>query len=289
MIGKKIIVEGVDGAGKSTYIQNFIANSDERWDIIHCTRHTPNNYSYFMDILNSSHNVIFDRSMWGQFVYNTVEDRKNNNWLDIKELKKLCEWINKSNIKIVYVYADPEVCLYNCKKDSEDCYYTLDYIKELDSRFRHLFSLFDISVEYFYNDWHPDEIPTVGMSSDDRNKVIGEFNYKSLPSIIAVDYDGTIAKNGFPDISKAEPNIKLIEYLKQIREQGSRLILWTCRTDQYLIDACNWCADHKLYFDAVNENISEVKGSLDGGPRKVYADVYIDDKNNTLKDLGMEF
>ena len=290
MPGRKIIVEGVDGAGKTTFINNIVKSSDEPWSIIHCTRHTPNNYKYFMDILESPDNVILDRAMFGQFVYNTVEDRKNNNWLDMRRLQMLCEWMNEFHVNIIYVYADPEVCLYNCKKDSEDCYYTLEYIKELDSRFRHLFSTLDIDVKYYYNDYHPDAIPTVGLSGEERSRIAAEFDYASLPTIFAVDFDGTIAKNAFPDISKAEPNVNLIEYLKVLKSIGNnKLILWTNRTDNHLIDACNWCADHGLYFDAVNENIQEVKGKLDGGPRKVYANYYIDDKNVTLKDLKMEF
>jgi len=290
MIGKKIIVEGVDGAGKTTYINNIIKNSGEKWDVIHCTRHTPNTYEYFSGILHSPDNIILDRGMFGQFVYQTADERRERNQLNMKRLQMLCEWMNESHVRIVYVYADPEVCLYNCKKDSEDSYYTVEYIKELDSRFRHLFSTLDISVEYYYNDWHPSDIRTTGLSAEERTKVASEFDYSSLPVIFAVDFDGTIAKNAFPDITKAEPNNNLIEYLKLLKSVGNnKLILWTNRTDNHLIDACNWCADHGLYFDAVNENIQEVKGSLDGGPRKVYANYYIDDKNVTLKDLKMEF
>ena len=65
MPGRKIIVEGVDGAGKTTFINNIVKSSDEPWSIIHCTRHTPNNYKYFMDILESPDNVILDRAMFG--------------------------------------------------------------------------------------------------------------------------------------------------------------------------------------------------------------------------------
>jgi hypothetical protein len=39
-----------------------------------------------------------------------------------------------------------------------------------------------------------------------------------------------------------------------------------------------FCANHGLYFDAINDNIPEAKEEFGGNPRKVHADVYIDDK-----------
>ena len=45
--------------------------------------------------------------------------------------------------------------------------------------------------------------------------------------IIAVDFDGTLCKNCWPDIG--EPNHKLIDYLMECYFNGAKLILWTCR------------------------------------------------------------
>ena len=38
------------------------------------------------------------------------------------------------------------------------------------------------------------------------------------------------ARNKWPDIGS--PNLKLISYLKDQQEQGSKIILWTCRTGE---------------------------------------------------------
>ena len=43
-------------------------------------------------------------------------------------------------------------------------------------------------------------------------------------------------------------------------------------------DAVNWCASKGLYFDEVNENPPEEIDKWQSNPRKVGADVYIDDK-----------
>ena len=109
--------------------------------------------------------------------------------------------------------------------------------------------------------------------------------------IIAVDFDGTLCKSEFPEIG--EPNTELIEYLKELREGGHSLILWTCRENilfgpKFLDQAVNWCRQQGLEFDAVNKNLQSHNGFA---KRKVLADVYIDDKavicrkNDVVKDL----
>lgn len=95
--------------------------------------------------------------------------------------------------------------------------------------------------------------------------------------IYAVDFDGTLCENQWPEIGL--PNMGLIDYLKQKRAEGAYLILWTCRVGNYLEDAIRWCAKLGLYFDAVNENSPYAKVKFGGDSRKIYADHYIDDKN----------
>lgn len=109
--------------------------------------------------------------------------------------------------------------------------------------------------------------------------------------IIAVDFDGTLCENRWPEIGK--PNMLLISYLKTRQKDGDKLILWTCRTNERLMDAVNWCNDeHGLYFDEINENIDSVKYLFGNDAKKIYADVYIDDKASNhltmpfIKDVG---
>ena len=98
------------------------------------------------------------------------------------------------------------------------------------------------------------------------------------PKIIAVDFDGTLCENNYPEIGKA--NIDLISDLITMKEVcNSKLILWTCRRGERLEEAVKWCLDRKLKFDAVNENLPETIEAFGGDARKIFADVYIDDKN----------
>lgn len=89
--------------------------------------------------------------------------------------------------------------------------------------------------------------------------------------IIAVDYDGTL-KN-------AEGlNLGLISRLKKAQMCGNTVILWTCRDGQRLKEAVNDLRKVGFIPNYVNDNSPEAIKMLGYNPRKVFADVYVDDK-----------
>ena len=98
-----------------------------------------------------------------------------------------------------------------------------------------------------------------------------------LSRIIAVDFDGTLCENKWPDIGA--PNTKLIEALKDCKNIGCKLILWTCRRGRRLRKVVKWCKEQGLIFDAVNRNLPEVIKHFGSDTRKIFAHTYIDDKN----------
>ena len=92
---------------------------------------------------------------------------------------------------------------------------------------------------------------------------------------IAIDFDGTL----WDHAGVQGPNVFLIEVAKRIRANAHRLILWTCRYDGHgLEEAVSACRAHGLAFDAINDNLPEVKEGY-GNPRKIVADLYIDDRS----------
>lgn len=95
-------------------------------------------------------------------------------------------------------------------------------------------------------------------------------------NIYAVDFDGTLCESVFPEIGS--PNTGLINHLIKRRKQGNKLILWTCRVGERLQEAVSWCKERGLEFDAVNTNLPEMIEHWGNDTRKVFADVYIDDK-----------
>lgn len=94
--------------------------------------------------------------------------------------------------------------------------------------------------------------------------------------IIAVDFDGTLCKECYPNIGEA--NKELIDTLIIKKKKGDKLILWTCREGNFLEEATNWCEQQGLVFDAVNDNLEEMKQKYQHNSRKITADIYIDDK-----------
>lgn len=97
-----------------------------------------------------------------------------------------------------------------------------------------------------------------------------------MKRVIAVDFDGTLCENRWPEIGK--PNSALISQLINERERGSKIILYTCRQYKMLRNAVRWCKEQGLEFDAVNRNIPERIKAYRGDTRKISADVYIDDR-----------
>ena len=107
----------------------------------------------------------------------------------------------------------------------------------------------------------------------------GDFN--NLPKIVAVDFDGTLVEDNFPDIGR--PYIEMFQTMIYLRSKGVKVILWTSRNfyknRDLLEEAVQFCREHELEFDAINENVQEVQELTGEDTRKVYADLYIDDKN----------
>lgn len=104
---------------------------------------------------------------------------------------------------------------------------------------------------------------------------------------IAIDFDGTIVENRYPDIGKERPFAT--ETIKQLSSDGHKLILWTVRSGKSLEDALAWCNKHGVTFYSVNGNNPD--GALSFSKKeaspKVDADIYIDDKNiGGLPDWG---
>ena len=102
--------------------------------------------------------------------------------------------------------------------------------------------------------------------------------------IIAVDFDGTLCENRWPDIGQS--NDKLINKLINLQLAGHEVILWTMRTHvitesgrDLLQEAVDWCIAKGLVFDGINKPSPENVMQFGDNSRKIYADIYIDDHN----------
>jgi hydroxymethylpyrimidine pyrophosphatase-like HAD family hydrolase len=93
---------------------------------------------------------------------------------------------------------------------------------------------------------------------------------------IAVDFDGTIVENAYPEIGK--PIIFAFDTLLKLQEDGHRLILWTYRHGKRLDDAVTFCKENGIEFYAINNSHPEEEID-DTKSRKILADLFIDDRN----------
>jgi|SRR6185503_1998246 len=95
---------------------------------------------------------------------------------------------------------------------------------------------------------------------------------KTKPKLLAVDFDGTCAVSRFPKIG--EPVHLAIESLRFLKERGWKLILWTVRSGQTLVEAMQWASDRGVEFDSANVNPNQGRWS---SSQKAYAPFYVDD------------
>ncbi len=99
--------------------------------------------------------------------------------------------------------------------------------------------------------------------------------------IIAIDFDGTIVEHEFPNIGPLKLNAK--EVINHLIDEGHQIIIWTCRTTQNafpgrpctIFDVANFLVENGILFHTINNNA--VGLNFQPSP-KIYADIYIDDK-----------
>ena len=89
--------------------------------------------------------------------------------------------------------------------------------------------------------------------------------------IIAVDFDGTLCCDNIA-------NDRLIRKLKQHQRRGDIVILWTCRTPEHTAEAVSFLRVRGFVPNFVNQNCPQAIQLLGHDPRKIFADIYIDDK-----------
>lgn len=94
--------------------------------------------------------------------------------------------------------------------------------------------------------------------------------------IIAIDFDGTLVEDAFPEIGR--PVWDMVDAVWKLGFTDHELILWTSRVGERLEEAVRWCKEHDLKFTSINSNTPNNLGQYGTDPRKVFADVYIDDR-----------
>ena len=102
-------------------------------------------------------------------------------------------------------------------------------------------------------------------------------------NLIAVDFDDTICfGNNEDDPSKSTYTFDMnaIRIIKDFQKRGGSVILWTCRSGKSLTRAVDELAGIGFHPDYVNEDHIRTIAKWGNSSKKVYADLYIDEKNH---------
>ena len=93
---------------------------------------------------------------------------------------------------------------------------------------------------------------------------------------LAIDFDGTITEAAeFPKIGKLREGIG--QFLEQMKINGWKIIIFTCRTHKYQDAMVRWLDWNMLAYDGVNYNVDCPEAY-----QKLMADVYLDDRGMTF-------
>jgi len=96
------------------------------------------------------------------------------------------------------------------------------------------------------------------------------------PVIIAIDFDGCVVTHRYPQIGQMLGQARYI--INKLYDEGYFIIIWTCRGGVDLVNAINWMDEFGIKYHNINENAPYDMIHFKPAP-KIYADVYIDDRN----------
>lgn len=89
---------------------------------------------------------------------------------------------------------------------------------------------------------------------------------------IGVDFDGTCVDHKYPLIG--DPVDEAIEVIHELMEAGHKIILYTMRSGERLVQAVEYLEESGVVLFAVNNNPTQIAWTASP---KIYCHVYIDD------------
>ena len=95
--------------------------------------------------------------------------------------------------------------------------------------------------------------------------------------ILAIDFDGTIATDSFPEVGTLREDADVI--IRKLYEDGHDIIINTCRTGKYEGLAEYFLVDNNIPYHFINSNLPRVIDTYKQDCRKISADFYIDNRN----------
>ena len=138
----KIILEGVDGAGKTT-LAKILA---ERYglDIVHCTQHDAADYNFYRQTLRKQ-NVVWDRHTLGELIYPFVFQRPPQ--IGTEDARLIMHYAKQEGVIILVLTTDMDTILKRLHaRNTEEHPLIIGNIKWIDERFRFYAEQFNIPI-----------------------------------------------------------------------------------------------------------------------------------------------
>lgn len=142
-----------------------------------------------------------------------------------------------------------------------------------------------IAVVAYVSQWKHDKIRLTEVPEplSDETQVMDKYTARLLKEwqehgkvIIALDVDDTILP--FRTATQAECD-KIINLVKECQVVGAWVILYTCRNEDGIREALEYCKSKDLHIDNVNKNPGGIVLPY-GHTAKPYANIYLDDRGH---------
>lgn len=105
--------------------------------------------------------------------------------------------------------------------------------------------------------------------------------------VIGVDFDGTLVEEAFPEIGALKQ--ETVEFINQAKKQGHLIIIWTARSNQKADEAKEFLEKNNIYYDYFNENPEDPYALRGEQGRKIFCDIYLDDRCIHIDDIDKAF
>lgn len=157
-MGKRIILEGADGTGKTTLAK--ILADKYGLDVCHCTQHDPADYNFYRQSVRKN-NVVWDRHTIGELIYPQVFSRYAK--IGTEDARLVIHYAKEEGTKIFVLTEDLELIRKRLDERGTENKKIIENIKWINDQF-----------VFYANQFHIPVISTSKMTLNEIFKLVEE-------------------------------------------------------------------------------------------------------------------